>query len=273
MLNTAEQPIRDFSALCRHWRNFRKLSQLDLAMEAGVSQRHICWLETSRSQPSRDMVIRLAEALDMPLRERNLFLTSAGYSQMYQERQLEEPAMTAVMEAISTVLQHHNPLPAMVIDRFWNIRMLNKGAELLFSLTGDPEELWRSVRDNGERNLALLTLHPNGLRRFLSNWNEAAPEFVRRLRREVHMSGSREVQSKIDSIISSAGSLPKSSGYKNFLTPVLPLMFEANGVTLGLFSVISNFGTPQDVTAEELRIETFYPSDKFTEQLFRAAIG
>ena len=269
MHTTAESSNSSFSEFCRRWRNFRKLSQLDLAMEAGVSQRHISWLETNRSQPSRDMVIRLAEALDMPLRERNHFLIAAGYSAIYHERQLGEPAMQAINEAIEAVLQHHDPLPAMVVDRFWNIRMTNNGANQLFSLTGNADELWQSVGDNGERNLALLTLHPNGLRRFISNWQQAAPNFVRRLRKEASMSGCREVQNKFDDILAKAGKLPKAPVYKPFMTPVMPLQMTANGVTLSLFTVITNFGTPQDITAEELRIEAFYPSDKATDQLFR----
>jgi len=254
----------------RSWRQYRKLSQLELALEAGVSQRHVSWLETGRSNPSREMVIRLSEAMDMPLRERNVFLQAAGFANLYTENSLDEPAMQAVYEAIRRVLDHHDPMPAVVVDRLWNVRMTNSGADLMFSLAGDSEEIWNSIGDGGERNLALLTVHPQGLRRFISNWEEAAPEFIRRLKREALASGDREMKEKFADIIELAGPLPGTSDVsKAPLLPVLPLEVSANGLKLSLFSVITTFGTPQDITTEELRIEAFYPNDAATEEIFK----
>ena len=258
----------EFSGFCRRWRQYRKFSQLELALAANVSQRHLSWLETGRSKPSREMVIRLSEAFDMPLRERNAFLQAAGFSAAYSETTLDAPAMEAVLAAVRSVLDHHDPLPAVVIDRFWNIRMLNRGSELLFSVTGDPDLLWAQVEDDGSRNLARLTLHPHGLRQYLENWDQAAPDFLRRLRREASASGDAAVRAHLETLIELAGPLPEGERAQPYLMPVLPLEMQAGGLKLSLFSVISNFGTPQDITTEELRIESFYPSDEATKALF-----
>ena len=258
----------DFRDYFKSWRRYRKLSQLELSLVAGVSQRHVSWLETGRSKPSREMVIRLSEAMEMPLRERNRFLQAAGYANIYRESALEEPAMAAVMEVIRRVLQHHDPMPAVVIDRLWNVRMTNSGADLMFSLAGESDALWNAIDDDGAHNLALLTLHPDGLRPYISNWDEAAPEFVRRLKREALTSGDQEMQDKFSRIIALAGPMPEPRDRQAHLMPVLPLEISVNGLNLSLFSVITTFGTPQDITTEELRIEAFYPSDKATERIF-----
>jgi transcriptional regulator with XRE-family HTH domain len=267
------QPVQqvgnpDFRDYFRSWRRYRKLSQLELSLTAGVSQRHVSWLETGRSKPSREMVIRLSEAMEMPLRERNRFLQAAGYAHIYSESALEEPAMAAVMEVIRRVLHHHDPMPAVVIDRLWNVRMTNSGADLMISLAGESDALWNAIDDDGAHNLALLTLHPDGLRPYISNWDEAAPEFVRRLKREALTSGDQEMQDKFSRIIALAGPMPEPRDPQAHLMPVLPLEISANGLNLSLFSVITTFGTPQDITTEELRIEAFYPSDKATEKIF-----
>ena len=137
---TASQAIpQNFKSICRQWRQFRKLSQLDLALAANVSQRHVSWLETGRSQPSREMVVRLSDAMEIPLRERNVLFQSAGYATTYSESKLDEPAMAPVLDALNHVLLHHEPLPAVVIDRLWNIVRKNAAADLLFSIDGDPE--------------------------------------------------------------------------------------------------------------------------------------
>lgn len=262
----------DFRDYFRSWRHYRKLSQLELSLAAGVSQRHVSWLETGRSKPSREMVIRLSEAMEMPLRERNRFLQAAGYANIYSESALEEPAMAAVMEVIRRVLQHHDPMPAVVVDRLWNVRMTNSGADLMFSLAGESDALWNAIDDDGAHNLALLTLHPDGLRPYISNWDEAAPEFVRRLKREALASGDQEMQDKFSRIIALAGPVPEPRDCQAHLMPVLPLEISVNGLNLSLFSVITTFGTPQDITTEELRIEAFYPSDEATEQIFENLI-
>lgn len=265
MADTAEQP---FPSLCREWRQFRKLSQLDLALQANVSQRHVSWLETGRSQPSRQMVLQLSEALDIPLRERNLLFRAAGFAAAYGETQLDEPAMAPVLDALRLVLEHHDPLPAVVVDRLWNMKMTNKAAQLLLSVSGDPEAMHAAFDVNGELNLALLCLHPDGLRQSIANWDQAAPAFVRRLKGEAAASGSRDVQRRFDEFIAFAGDVPDSDPITQGLLPVLPLELHFGELRLSLFSVIATFGTPQDITTDELRIESFYPTDSMTKDFF-----
>lgn len=263
-----------FQSLCREWRRFRQLSQLDLALAADVSQRHVSWLETGRSQPSRDMVIRLSEAMNIPIRERNVLLKSAGFSAIYSESSLNDPIMAPVMNALNHVLKNHEPLPAVVIDRFWNVKKQNQAAQLLLNL-GAAEELQTQITNQqGEMNLALLTLHPKGLRQYISNWDEAAPAFIQRLKDEAIASGDQTVKETFADYINAAGELnldpatpPTTQGQ---LLPILPLNLDIDGLKLSLFSVISTFGTPQDITTDELRIEAFYPIDDSTEAFFKS---
>ncbi len=258
-----------FNELFREWRQFRRVSQLDLALSANVSQRHVSWLETGRSQPSREMVLRLAEALDIPLRERNALLQSAGFAALYNESSLQDPVMAPVEHALRQVLAHHEPLPAFVVDRAWNVRMDNSAGRLLLGVAGDPETLMTELGAPGEVNLALLTLHPEGLRRYITNWDHAAPHFVRRLRQEAVASGDRALQEKMTAITALAGIADDAVPLNQALLPVLPLEIDLNGIALSLFSVISTFGTPQDITTDELRVEAFYPTDQATETFFR----
>jgi transcriptional regulator with XRE-family HTH domain len=263
---TAPQP---FQSACRRWRQFRKLSQLDLALAANVSQRHVSWLETGRSRPSREMVVRLAEAMDIPLRERNLLLQSAGFAAAYSESHLDAPCMEPVLDALNHVLEHHEPLPAVVVDRFWNVRKQNRAAELMFSIAGDSADMLNGTGGESGFNLALLTLHPQGLRPFIVNWEQAAPAFIRRLNSEALASGDPQVRARFAGYIELAGQVADGDLPTGGLLPVLPLQLNINGLELSLFSVISTFGTPQDITTDELRIETFYPGDDKTAEFFR----
>lgn len=263
----------NFQALCREWRKFRQLSQLDLALAAEVSQRHVSWLETGRSQPSREMVIRLSEAMNIPIRERNVLLKSAGFSAIYSESSLEDPVMKPVMNALNHVLKNHEPLPAVVIDRFWNVKKQNQAA-LLLNLGASEALQTQITNQQGEINLALLTLHPNGLRRYISNWDEAAPAFIQRLKDEAVASGDQSVKTMFSEFITSAGDLKIDASLAptipGKLLPILPLNLDIDGLKLSLFSVITTFGTPQDITTDELRIEAFYPTDKVTEDFFQS---
>lgn len=261
-----------FKSACRHWRQLRKLSQLDLALAANISQRHISWLETGRSHPSRDMVIRLAEALEIPLRERNVLLQCAGFAAMYEETALDDPQMTPVLAALKQVLQHHDPLPAVVVDRFWNVRMRNAAAELLLDLSPYGQQLRaQESRANSSINLIELTLHPEGLRPFIANWDQAAPALIRRLQIEALASGDAVMMEQFHTLQALAGPLDPLEYHGVGLLPVLPLDMNINGITLSLFSVISTFGTPLDITTDELRIEAFYPADESTSAFFAAS--
>jgi len=270
MITDSSVQQSNFQGILKHWRGFRKMSQLDLALAADVSQRHVSWLETGRSKPSREMVLRLSEAMEVPLRDRNQILNAAGYAGVFTEKKLDEPTMTPVLSVLTDMLKHHEPYPAMVLDRMWNVRMKNKAADILFEITGDPDELWDAVGDNGERNIALLTMHPNGLRQFISNWDQVGGPFQRRLKREAMDSGDTAVMSKYAELEQVVGDLSDldDGAISQSLLPILPLEFSLGGLNLSLFSVISTFGTAQDITTDELRIETFYPTDESTAKFF-----
>lgn len=270
MTTATQANLHDFPSACRQWRQYRKLSQLDLALAANVSQRHLSWLETGRSQPSREMVTRLADAMEIPLRERNLLFQAAGYSAAYRETQLDEPAMAPVLDALNHVLHNHEPLPAVVVDRFWNVKKRNKAADLMLGIGGDPAAMLQGTSDDGELNLALLTVHPRGLRRFIVNWEQAGAAFVRRLKCEALASGDPRVQTCFARYIELAGPFVESDAIAASLLPVLPLELNIDGLELSLFSVISTFGTPQDITTDELRIEAFYPTNAKTAEFFRS---
>jgi transcriptional regulator with XRE-family HTH domain len=256
-----------FPSLCRHWRRLRHRSQLQLAEAAGISQRHLSYLETGRSRPSREMVVRLAEALEVPLRERNTLLNAAGFAPLYRQSALDEPHMAPVRDALARILLHHDPFPAIVVDRSWNRVMGNRASDRLLDLVTSGEAPGSEVT----LNLAAATLDPKGLRRFLSNAEEALPLFIQRLRREALASGDAAVVAHVEALIRSAGPLPPLPPMQAALLPVIPLELEIDGVPLSMFTVLSTFGTPQDITTDELRIEAFYPADEATRGFFTDA--
>lgn len=269
MPGASQATPQQFNTMCRRWRRLRKLSQLDLALAANVSQRHVSWLETGRSQPSRDMVVRLSEAMDIPLRERNALFQSAGFAAAYSESSLDEPAMAPVLDALNHILQHHEPLPAFVVDRLWNVKKQNTAAELMFSTAGIEDEI-PEMAGLADDNLAMLTLHPKGLRRFITNWEQAAPAFISRLRSEAMSTADPLLHQELNRYIEVAGLSAASEPITSPLLPILPLELDVNGLQLKLFSVITTFGTPQDITTDELRIEAFYPLDDSTRAFFHA---
>lgn len=259
----------NFTDNIRQWRKRRKMSQLDLALAADVSQRHISWLETGKSQPSREMIVKLSEAMSIPLRERNTILNSAGFAKLYANKNLSEPSMEPVADILADMLKHHNPYPAFVLDRSWNIKMKNEAAGNLFETLGDPQQIWNDIGDTGELNIALLTVHPKGLRRYISNWDEVASPFIARLKKEAIESEDPSMITRFQQLADLAGDITGHNDHSELL-PVLPLEINLKGLTLKLCSVISTFGTAQDITSNELRIETFYPADEATRQFFKA---
>ncbi|MEM8662352.1 MAG: helix-turn-helix domain-containing protein [Pseudomonadota bacterium] len=269
MPGTSATTPQQFNTMCRRWRRFRKLSQLELALAANVSQRHVSWLETGRSQPSREMVTKLSEAMDIPLRERNALFQSAGFAALYRESSLDEPAMAPVLDALNHILKHHEPLPAFAVDRLWNVKKQNRAAELMFSAAGVENDMPEINGHAPDSNLALLTLHPEGLRRFIVNWEQAAPAFVSRLRSEAMSSADPLLHRELNRYIEIAGLGVQTEPSTAQLLPILPLELDINGLQLKLFSVISTFGTPQDITTDELRIEAFYALDDSTRAFFQ----
>ena len=255
-----------FTSALKSWRHIRKLSQLELALQADVSQRHLSWLETGKSKPSRNMIIRLADSLDIPNRDRNRLLNMAGFAPIYSESALGEPARHMVEDVLIKMLENHNPYPAIVVDRLWNLKMKNSAADQLFALLGNPNELLERIGGDGQFNIARLTLHPLGLRQFITNWTDIVTPFYTRLKREALTQHDPAANELIDSMAEFVESDLDEQAYDAPLTPILPLNYNFNGVELSLVSVISTFGSAQDVTANELRIESFYPADERTNR-------
>ncbi|REJ83876.1 MAG: XRE family transcriptional regulator [Acidobacteria bacterium] len=258
-----------FGPRLRAWREFRRLSQLDLSLEAEISQRHLSWLETGRSQPSRKMVLQLSEALDIPLRERNALLGAAGYAALYRERGLDEEEMGTVNEALRKMLDQQMPYPGIVLDREWNVLMTNGCADAMLQALGG-ESLWSEIGCGEQPNLALLTIHPKGLRPLIANWDDAAREFTLRLKRD--LAGTRDpvLRQRLERMIDMASDhRDPAELVAPALMPMLTLDLRVGEELLRLFTVISTFGTPQDVTTDELRIESFFPLDEASDRLLR----
>ena len=241
------------------------MSQLELALTAGVSQRHLSCLESGRAAPSRAMILQLGEALQVPLRDRNGWLLAAGFAPVYRASPLDDPQMAQVNAAVEMLLTSHAPLPAVAIDRAWNVRLANAPFDRLVEAL-DPG-IWSRLGGD-RRNLVRLVFHPRGLRPFVSNWATAAPLLWQRALREADAAGNAEMSALLDEL---APGLDRDvlRVQDTPLLPVLPLTLEREGLRVSLFTVIATFGTPLDVTADELRIESFFPADEATERLLR----
>ncbi|MGO4892857.1 helix-turn-helix domain-containing protein [Flavobacterium sp. W21_SRS_FM6] len=260
---------QSFMQLCRAWRLKRNLSQLDLALAADISQRHLSYLETGRSQPSRNMIERLSAVLEIPLRARNDLLSSAGFTGQYQESQLCEPYMKPVFNALTLMLSHHDPLPAVVLDRHWNVVLQNRGADYLFSLVFSELDYTNEFHLDGKFNLAIYCLHDKGLRTYTQNWAEVSAHLVRRINASISQYTQVEFKLKISQLIER---MPVNMSHplaQIDLLPVLPLQLSLGDIELRLFSLISTFGSAQDITADELKIESFYPSDEKSTAFFK----
>ncbi len=262
-----------FGQMLRDCRRARRLSQLDLALHAEVSQRHLSFLESGRARPSREMVAQLAAALDMPLRERNRLLQSAGYAGLYPQRRLEAADMQPVHAALELMLRHHEPYPAVVVDRAWNLVMANEAMQRVLAVAGDVEARWRRVCGDGPRNIMKMTFHAEGLRPLIANLDEVAPPFLARTAREALE--HPEVQNVLDEVLRYPG-LPsklRQIDLEASRLPVLPTHFRINELDLRMFTMMTTFGTPQDVTADDLRVESFFPADEASAALLKALAG
>lgn len=268
---TTDTPAGAFGPMLKAWRSSRKLSQLDLALEADVSQRHLSFLESGRAQPSREMILNLAEALDIPLRERNTLLGAGGFAPLYRERDLDADDMKPVREALELTLKHHEPYPAIVVNREWDMLMSNTAAERMYSAFGDPAAMWQEVDPSGRRNALRYTFHPKGLQPHIANWEEVVTVMLNRLQREAAMEpGNTRLKELVEELCSYPG-MPDTNAaiWQTPPHPILPLEVNMGGMLLKTFTMISTFGTPQDITTDELRLETFFPADDFTEQILR----
>jgi transcriptional regulator with XRE-family HTH domain len=259
--NAARPAANPAGTLLRRWRDMRGKTQLDLSIDAGISQKHISFVESGRSTPSRQTLLDLAQALEIPLRERNELLLAAGYAPVYAESGLDEPVMKSITSVLKRMLRQHEPFPAIVMDRYWNVLLTNEAAPKLFNCFIDM-----STR-GGRRNLLHLMFDPAGLRPFIANWSEAARSLIARVHREA-LGHIIDVNTRrlLDELSRYPGVVPEWRAPTPADTvPVIPLAFTKNGVTLNYFSMITTVGTPQTIAAEELRIECMYPADDATE--------
>ena len=256
-----------FPYLLKIWRQKRRLSQLDLALTSGVSQRHLSFLESGRANPSRSMIFQLSETREVPLRERNNWLVAAGFAPVFRARHLDDPQMVQVLSAVRMMLANHEPFPAIAIDRAWNIRLTNTSFDKLGSMLGS--EIWTRI-GGPERNLMRLFFHPNGIKPFIANWSAIAPLLWHRAGREAEALGGEEMKMVLSDLSQHQDADTLWAAEESNLVPVLPLEFVKDGTRVSLFTVIATFGTAQDVTADELRIESFFPADTATEQMFRS---
>lgn len=250
-----------FGTRLREWRQRRRLSQLDLALSADISARHLSFVETGRAQPSREMVLRLAEQLDVPLRERNLLLTAAGYAPVFAERSLDDPALQAARSAVELVLKVHEPFPALAIDRHWTLLMANGAVPRLLE-SAAPALLKPPV------NVLRLSLHPDGLSSRIVNLPEWRAHLLERLRREVEMTADPQ----------SAALLKELQGYpapmhrpvqpgRDHAGVLVPLQLSTEAGVLSFLSTTTIFGTATEVTLSEMAVEAFFPADHQTAQI------
>jgi transcriptional regulator with XRE-family HTH domain len=252
-----------FGTQLREWRQRRRLSQLDLSVDADVSTRHLSFVETGRAMPSREMVLRLADRLDVPLRERNRLLTAAGYAPMYSERPLDDPALKAARAAIELVLKGHEPYPALAIDRHWTLVSYNRAVPPL--LEGVDAELLQPPL-----NVLRLSLHPGGLAPRIVNLAQWRAHLLARLRQQVSVSADPKLAALLDEL--RAYPAPEE-GHAEVVEAavVVPLVLSSPGGNMSFISTTTVFGTPVDITLSELALETFFPADAATAAMLGKA--
>ena len=255
-----------FARLLREWRQKRRLSQFDLALASGVSPRHVSFLESGRANPSRSMILQLSETLDIPLRDRNALLTAAGFAPVFRTSALDDPGMAPVLRAVRLMLNAHEPYPAIAIDRAWNIRMSNGPFDMLGAMLG--EDVWARVGGE-QRNLMRLMFHPEGIRPLVTNWPAVGPIMWRRAQREAEDLGGAEMKTVLDELAPYQDHKALRAAADMALVPVMAFNMLVNGISISMFTVVATIGTAQDVTTDELRIETLFPADAATEALFR----
>lgn len=255
-------------ALLRQWRERRRLSQLELSLQANVSARHLSFVETGRSAPSRDMLLQLTDRLEVPLRERNRLLLAAGYAPVYSESPFDAPALESIRAAIRQILAGHEPYPALVVDRMWNLVEANASLGMLTALVA-PHLLAPPA------NMLRASLHPEGLAPYLANLGEWRGHLLHRVRRIVELTGDPAVAE----LLAELEGYPCDQPVPQVELPgpgeiMVPMRLRLGDRELSFFSTIATFGTPLDVTLSELAIEAFYPADRATaEMLLQAGTG
>lgn len=260
----ATLPHAQVGALIREWRQRRRLSQLDLACEADISTRHLSYVENGRASPSREMLMHLAERLAVPLRERNLLLTAAGYAPIYRERPLQDPALAAAREAVELVLRGHEPFPALALDRHWNMLAHNRSVPLF--LAGIEAEMLQPPI-----NVLRLSLHPRGLAPRIANLKQWREHLLARLKQQIDASGD-PVLADMLAQLKALPAPPNEGSADSGVDPggaVMPLQLHTPQGVMSFISTTTVFGTPVDITLAELALETFFPADARTAEYLR----
>ncbi len=260
----------DVGDLLRGWRVRRRRSQMDLSHEVGVSTRHLSFVETGRSRPSPELVLAVADRLDVPLRERNRLLLAAGYAPRYSERSLDDPEMVPVLRSVQRMLDAHDPFPGVVVDRRWDVVLTNAAAAALTA--GVPDHVLSPTV-----NVFRLCLHPDGLAGRTLNLEDWAGYLLRQMRRAVELTGDPtlvELEAEVSAYPAAAAVPPGPGRSEDDEPPLLvPLRLDVGGRELSLFTTLTTFGTPRDVTLDELAVELFFPADDETESLLRAGVA
>ena len=260
-----------FGPMLRTWRRRRGASQLSLALQSGVSQRHVSFLESGRAKPSREMVVQLSTALDVPLRQRNAMLLAAGFAPVYRESNLAAPELAPVRQAIDRMLKQQEPYPAVVIDRLWNLLEGNDAAQAftLFLFEGPPPP----SPPGKAPNLLRWILDPKALRSTIANWEEVARYLVSTTYAEILAAGGEPKALAFIEEIMAYPDVPASFRKLRFEdrpAPMLTVDYLVGGKALSVFTTFATLGTPQDITLQEVRIECFFPADERSDALFRS---
>lgn len=256
---TADHPLGD---LLRQWRGARRMSQMDLALEAGISTRHLSYVETGKARPSRELVALLAGALDMPMRDRNALLVVAGYAPGYRETPLSDPQMALMRRAIEFILAQQEPYPAFVVSRHWDVLMANSGLARVFGWLRD------GVQPHG--NIMRQVFDPADMRPFVENWEEVAGDLISHLHHEA--ATDQTSRALLDEVLAYPD-VPARWGHRELGAAPLPLMtvtFRKGDQRLTFFSTLTTFGTSRDITLEELRVECMFPADDETAAFCKA---
>ncbi|WGY70194.1 helix-turn-helix transcriptional regulator [Burkholderia cepacia] len=267
-----DTPPHELGQLLRYWRDVRGVSQLDLSLDAGISQRQISFIESGRSVPGRDTLLTLAQTLDVPLRERNALLLAAGYAPVYSEAPWDAQEMHGVIRALERVVRQHEPFPAIVMDRHWNVLMTNDAAPRFFSCFIDM-----AARE-GPRNLLRLMFDPLGMQPFVADWDTVSRSLLQRVHREsVGRVIDDETRQLLDDLLAAPEAprdwkTPPAPAASPSL-PVIPIGFIHDGVVLRYFSLVTTVGTPQSAAAQELRMECMFPADDATDARHRQLLG
>ena len=248
--------------LLRSWRGRRRLSQFELSLQTGVSTRHLSYVETGRSRPSKALLLHLAEHLDVTLRGRNDLLVAAGYAPVYGETDLTAPEMGEVRHALELVLAHHDPFPAIVVDRTWELVMANEGASVLL------EDLQPGLLE-GPLNVLRISLHPDGLAGRIEDFASFSGHILSRLRRQVALTGDPDLHALLEELLGYPG-VSQVEPWTEHPGVVLPITVRSRRGPLSFFTTLATFGTAADVTLSELAVEQFFPADEQTRKALQA---